>query len=198
MSTQINFPHMSDARAPAMDVQMPPQTAGMARFFWLVFKIFILTPGTPLTRATSHLHHATVAHTHSRTPPTHTLTSPPGTRTRLTKQPMWHLHSKFPMRTRETDEHTGHSRGPQRPLQNTHEERRRRGLGPSVTAKSQSFCAGLFSHPRPPLRPPPLRPVTLGAALGPGSASKKTIHPLAYRYWTLASKLDGTWEHTYT
>ena len=36
VTTQIFFSHMSDARAPAMDVQMAPQDAGMARSFWLI------------------------------------------------------------------------------------------------------------------------------------------------------------------
>ena len=34
VTTQIIFPYMSDARAPAMDVQMAPQGAGMPRSFW--------------------------------------------------------------------------------------------------------------------------------------------------------------------
>ena len=35
VTTQIIFPYTSDARAPAMDVHMAPQGAGIARSFWL-------------------------------------------------------------------------------------------------------------------------------------------------------------------
>ena len=35
VTTQIFFPYMSDARAPAMDVHMAPQDTGMARSFCL-------------------------------------------------------------------------------------------------------------------------------------------------------------------
>ena len=36
VSAQIIFAYMSDARAPAMDVHMAPQDAGMARSFCLI------------------------------------------------------------------------------------------------------------------------------------------------------------------
>ena len=60
-----------------------------------IFKIFILTPGkhTTHSRPRSHTRHTAyhaAIRTHSLTPPTPTLTSPPGTRTHLTKQPMRH------------------------------------------------------------------------------------------------------------
>ena len=41
VTPQIIFPHMSDARAPAMDVQMAPQDAGMARSFWLILSALL-------------------------------------------------------------------------------------------------------------------------------------------------------------
>ena len=41
VTTQIIFPYMSDARAPAMDVQMAPQGAGMARSFWLILSAIL-------------------------------------------------------------------------------------------------------------------------------------------------------------
>ena len=58
VTTQIIFPYMSDARAPAMDVQMAPQDAGMARSFWLIlsailnwfdrgYLLYIFGPGPP-------------------------------------------------------------------------------------------------------------------------------------------------------
>ena len=42
VTTQIIFSHMSDARAPAMDVQMAPQDAGMARSFWLILSPLLI------------------------------------------------------------------------------------------------------------------------------------------------------------
>ena len=52
VTTQIIFPYMSDARAPAMDVHMTPQDAGMARSFWLILSAllieddgYMITPG---------------------------------------------------------------------------------------------------------------------------------------------------------
>ena len=41
VTTQIFFPYMSDARAPAMDVHMTPQDAGMARSFWLILSALL-------------------------------------------------------------------------------------------------------------------------------------------------------------
>ena len=43
VTTQIIFPYMFDARAPAMVVQMAPQGAGMARSFWEILSA-MLTP----------------------------------------------------------------------------------------------------------------------------------------------------------
>ena len=42
VTTQIIFPYMSDARAPAMDVHMTPQDAGMARSFWLILSALLI------------------------------------------------------------------------------------------------------------------------------------------------------------
>ena len=42
VTTQIFFPYMSDARAPAMDVHMTPQDAGMARSFWLILSALLI------------------------------------------------------------------------------------------------------------------------------------------------------------
>ena len=42
VTTQIIFPNMSDARAPAMDVHMTPQDAGMARSFWLILSALLI------------------------------------------------------------------------------------------------------------------------------------------------------------
>ena len=42
VTTQIIFPYMSDARAPAMDVHMSPQDAGMARSFWLILSALLI------------------------------------------------------------------------------------------------------------------------------------------------------------
>ena len=42
VTTQIIFPYMSDARAPAMDVHMTPQDAGIARSFWLILSALLM------------------------------------------------------------------------------------------------------------------------------------------------------------
>ena len=42
VTTQIIFPFMSDARAPAMDVHMTPQNTGMARSFWLILSALLI------------------------------------------------------------------------------------------------------------------------------------------------------------
>ena len=42
VTTQIIFPYMSDARAPATDVHMTPQDAGMARSFWLILSALLI------------------------------------------------------------------------------------------------------------------------------------------------------------
>ena len=42
VTTQIIFPFMSDARAPAMDVQMTPQDTGMALSFWLILRSILI------------------------------------------------------------------------------------------------------------------------------------------------------------
>ena len=42
VTTQIIFPFMSDARAPAMDVHMTPQDTGMARSFWLILSALLI------------------------------------------------------------------------------------------------------------------------------------------------------------
>jgi hypothetical protein len=42
VTTQIIFPVMSDARAPAMDVHMTPQNTGMARSFWLILSALLI------------------------------------------------------------------------------------------------------------------------------------------------------------
>ena len=47
VTTQIIFPYMSDARAPAMDVHMTPQDAGMARSFWLILSALKPCTGFP-------------------------------------------------------------------------------------------------------------------------------------------------------
>ena len=43
VTTQIIFPHMSDARAPAMDVQTAPQGVGMAQSFQVFLSAILLT-----------------------------------------------------------------------------------------------------------------------------------------------------------
>ena len=53
VTTQIIFPYMSDARAPAMDVHMTPQDAGMARSFWLILSALLI--GERIHRGTSRV-----------------------------------------------------------------------------------------------------------------------------------------------
>jgi hypothetical protein len=50
VTTQIIFPYMSDARAPAMDVHMTPQDAGMARSFWLILSALLIGVNGYITR----------------------------------------------------------------------------------------------------------------------------------------------------
>ena len=41
VTTRIIFPYMSDARAPAMDVQMAAQDAGLAQSFWPILSAIL-------------------------------------------------------------------------------------------------------------------------------------------------------------
>ena len=53
VTTQIIFPFMSDARAPAMDVHMTPQNTGMARSFWLILSALLIEDDGRYSQTTS-------------------------------------------------------------------------------------------------------------------------------------------------